>query len=319
MQVSQQPTDTTNPKRERRSQRMVRRSPGFSLIPAAVTACVILLIGMIVTPPRYIARATFAVNWDSLVSASDNAETQKVRQECRMAVTAAVTSLPDSEHGISEVLERADGFSGNPTDKAAVIAKLHQRLRVTLAGQTDQGDLFTIETRDNNAGAAQTAANWVLQGTVSKLKADVASGSGLAALHSRGQARAGSWSNLGETFIGDQIKVIKAAQVEARGIGYGLSVLLAAMVLGGFAAVIRRLQYQVELAVAALKETARRAARRAAVYERSPVRRRIRVTNRPILLRPLPQYCLTVDLQGVSGLDDDLSQVPNIRAPAQGN
>jgi hypothetical protein len=298
---------------------MVRRSPGFSLIPAAITTCVVLLIGMIATPPRYIARATFAVNWDSLVSASDNAEMQKARQECRMAVTAAVTSLPYSERGISEVLERADGFSANPADKAAVISKLHRRLRVTLAGQTGQGDFFTIETRDNNPRAAQTAANWVLQGTVSKLKADVASGSGLAALHSQEKAKAGSGSNLGATFFGDQIKVLKGAQVEARGIGYGLSVLLAAMVLGGFAAAIRWLRYQVEMVVAALKVTAKTAAARAAIYDRSPVRRRIRVPNRPILLRPLPQYGLTADLQEAGGLGNGLSQVQPMQATAPGN
>jgi hypothetical protein len=298
---------------------MVRQSPGFSLIPAAITVCVVLLIGMVATPPRYIARATFAVKWDSLVSAQDNAEVQRLRQECRMAVTAAVTGLPYSEQGIADVLDRADGFSGNPADKAALISRLHKRLRVTPAGQTDQGDLFTVETRDNNAGAAQATANWVLQGTVSKLKADIASGSGWAALHSSEKAVAGSWANISGAFLGDQIKEVKAAQVEVRGIGYGLSVLLAAMALGGFAAMIRWLQYQVEMVVVALKETAKSAARRAAIYDRSPARRRIRVTNRPILLRPLPQYGLTADLQGAGGLGNGLSQVQPIQATAPGH
>jgi hypothetical protein len=274
---------------------------------------------MIATPPRYIARASFVVDWNSLPSDPDNATAERVRNECRTAIIATVTGLPDSEHGISEVLDRADGFSGSLTDKAAVISKLRRRLQVTLAGQTDQGDLFTIETRDNNPGAAQTAANWVLHGTVSKLKADVKSGSGLAALRAQAEAGTGSLSDRGGAFFADPIKVIKEAQVETRGIGYGLSVLLAAMVLGGFAAVFRWLQHQFELIVAALKVTARSAARQAAAYDRSPVRRRIQVTNRPILLRPLPQYCLTADLREAGGLGNDLHQVPQVQTAAQGN
>jgi hypothetical protein len=312
-------TDTPIRKGPRRSKRAVCRPPAFNLIVAAVTVCVVLLIGMIATPPRYVARASFLVDWNSLSSAPDNAGAEKARNDCRASIIAAVTGLPDSEQGISEVLDRADGFSGSPTDKAAMISKLQRRLRMTLAGQTDQGDVFTIETRDNNPGAAQTAANWVLQGTVLKLKAEVRSGSGLAALRSQEKVGAGSLSNLGGTFLADPIKVIKEAQVETRGIGYGLSVLLAAMVLGGFAAVYRALLHQLELVVAALKVVATSAAHRAAAYNRSPVRRQIQVPNRPILLRPLPQYCLTADLSGASGLGNDLSQVPHIQATAPGN
>lgn len=317
--MSKQPTDTTIRKGARRSKRKVCRSPAFNVIAAAVTACVVLLIGIIATPPRYIARASFVVDWNSLSSAPDNEGAKKVRNECRTTIIAAVTSLPASEHEISEVLDRADGFSGSPTDKAAVISKLQRRLRVTVAGQTGQGDLFTIETWDNNPGAAQMEANWVLHGTVSKLKADVTSASELAALRSQEKVGAGSFSNLGVMFFADPIKVIKEAQVEMRGIGYGLSVLLAAVVLGGFAAVFRGLLHQLELVVAALKVTARSAAHQAAAYNRSPVRRRIQVPNRPILLRPLPQYCLTADLRGAGGLGNDLSQVPHVQATAPGN
>jgi hypothetical protein len=319
MQVSQQTTDTTIRKSARRSKRDVRQAPGFNLIPAAVTACVVLLTGIVATPPRYIARAAFVVNWNSLVSAPDNAQAEKARNECRMTVIAAVTSLPDSEHGMSEVLDRAAGFSGSLADKAAMISKLHRRLHVTLAGQADQGDLFTIETRDNNPDAAQTAANWVLRGTVAKLTADIKSRSELAALRSPAEAGAGSLSKLGGEFFAGPIRVVKEAQIKTRGIGYGLSVLLAALVLGGFAAGFGWLRHQVELVLAALNATARSAARRAAAESPSSGRRRLLAPSRPILLRPLPQYCLTANLYGAGSLGNDLPQVSQSQTAAQAN
>jgi len=320
MHLFQRPTDSTTRRRNaRRSKRVARPSPGFNILPAAITMCVILMIGIMATPPRYIARASFVVDWHSLLSATDNDQAEKVRRECRQTVIAAVTSMPHSEREISEVLDRADGFRGSPKDKAILVARLQQRLNVTLAGQSDRGDLFTIEMRDSNPGAAQTSANWVLQGTVSKLKADVASEGEMAALRSQRKGEGGSLSNLGMMFFTDPVKVINEAQVETRGVGYGLCVLLVAVMSAGFAAIMPWLRHQFELVVTAVKVTAKSAARRAARLEGSPVRQRVHVPNRPILLRPLPQYCVRAELPGNAGLHGDLSRVTPIQATLQGS
>jgi hypothetical protein len=299
--VSNQPTEATLRKDAPTPRRGVRPSFAFGVIPAAVVATMILLIGIVTAPPRYIARASFVVDWNSLRSVLNDEMADKLRNDCRTAFIAEVTSLPDSEPELSDVLDRAGDFSGSQTDKAAVISRLHKRLRVTLAGQADDGDLFAIEMRDDDSRVARAAADWVLQGTVSKLKAEVKAGSGFAALRSRAtpdgaqleqrpfnhaEAGFGAMSNLGGVLFIDPIKLVKPAQVEERGIGRGWCVLLAAVVAAVVAGGLGLLLRQLILAVTELMATVRIAPRTKRLP--APAPGRIQAPPRPILLRPLP-------------------------------
>ncbi len=288
------------------SRRSDTPSLAFGLIPAAAVACGVLLIGIVNLPPRYIAHASFAVDWDSLRSNSTGVMTETMRRDRRTTFIAEMTSLPDSGPELSEVLDRAGDFSGSQIDKAAVTAKLQKRLRVILTGQTDTGDLFTIETRDDDPGVARMEADWVLQGTMSQLKAEAKAGGTPAVWRSLAEAGSGSRANLEGVLIANPIKAIQQAQAEARGAGYGLTVVLAAAVLGVMAGGLGLLWRQLILAMTALKSVAESAARRtgspSSAKARSRRRRQIQAPQRPILLRPLPQYCAAGDLRRADGL-----------------
>jgi hypothetical protein len=250
------------------------------------------------------------VDWSSPSAETNSEKAAQGRNERRAAVAAAVTGLANSEREVAEVLDRAAGFNGNPPDKAALVAKIRRRLSVSLEGQTEHSDYFVIEMRDKSPGAAQAAANWVLQGTVAKVKADVAGGGGLAALPAPVPAGSDFLSSRPGMFVANPVKVVNEAQVASRGVGYGLSVLLAAVILAGFAATARRLRHQFELVVAAARATAGgAAARRAAAYDRPRVRRRISVPARPILLRPIPEYFATAGLPGTGGLANGSAEI----------
>lgn len=300
--MTNQPPDATTPKSASRSKRKARRTVFFSLLPAMITAGLVLFIGIATAPPRYVARASFVVDWNILAPAPDAGGGETLRSDPRSTLSAEVASLPDSEQGLSDVLDRAGDFGGLRADKAAVLAKLHKRLRVNQASQTGHNDLFTIEMRDNDPVAAQMAANWVLRGTVSKLKAAAKTGNGLMALRTPAEAGSDSLANLGEVLFADPVKLIKYAQVETCRGGYGFRVLLAALILGGLAAGYRWMERQVELVVTALRVTAMNASRRPAVSEAALARQPVLVPRRPILIRPLPRFDATDDLPGAGGL-----------------
>lgn len=298
--------DTTIQNEAPHSRRRGSAALAFSLAPAAVVACAVLLIGIFTIPPRYVAHAVFEVDWNVLRSVSNDAMMEAVHSDKRAAFIAEMIRLPDSEQGLSELLDHVDDLKGSQADKAAVMAKLQKRLRVSLTGQTDNGDQFTIETRDDEPGAARASANRVLQGIVSKLKAGANAGGSSAAWHSLAGAESGSQSNLDEAPVASVVKTINEAQVEKRGAGYGLNVLLAAVGLGGMAGGLGLLLRQLILAITALKVVAEGASRRArsqsSANGRSAGRRRIQTPQRPILLSPLPQYCASDDLQRVDSL-----------------
>jgi hypothetical protein len=287
--------DAIGRQRPPRPERRVHSPMAFALIPAAIAAAAVLLFGILSTPPRYIARASFAVDWSSLPLTSGDERTEKLRNDCRATFLARVGSLHESESEIGKVLDSAGDFPGNPAAKAAVIPKLHKHLQVTLDSQTDEGDLFTIETLDDDPDAARLAANWVMQGTLSELKAIAEAGSNASALRSESNhagARIVSRSNIGGVRFDDPVRTVRPARVERRGIGYGVGVLLAALAVAGLAAGTGLLVRQLSLLAAAFQEMARSAARRkqreSAANYRAAIRRQAAVTERPILAQPLP-------------------------------
>jgi len=149
-----------------------------------VVAGAVLLIGGAHAPPRFVARAGFVVDWNTMPSVPSDEAAQKVRNDWRKFIISEVTSLPHSEQEISDLLDRAEGFDANQTDKPTLVSKLTRWLRVRLVSQTNDCDRFTIEMRDNDPKVAEAVANWVLRGTVSKLRTEASTGSGLAALRS---------------------------------------------------------------------------------------------------------------------------------------
>jgi len=257
--------DATARQNAHRSGRRVRVSPAFGLVPAAIVAGAVLLIGVAASPPRFVARAAFVVDWKSMPSVPDDENAEKVRNEWRNTIIARVTSLPHSDEEISDILDRADDYNNSQTDKAVVISKLRRWLHVDLTGQTDDCDRFVIQMRDNDPGLARTEANGVLHGIVSRLKTESRIGSGAAILRSNAnvvtKAGLGSLRNPGGAFLNDSIKVVEETHVEKRSAGYGLGVWFAAVCLGGVAGVAGRLMRRVASAVTVLKAATSRVPR----------------------------------------------------------
>jgi hypothetical protein len=246
--------DATARQNARRSGRRDRMSPAFALVPAAIVAGAVLLIGVVASPPGFVARAAFVVDWKSVPN-DENAA--KVRNEWRNTIITRVTSLPNSDEEISGILDHAGDLANRQTDKAAVILKLRRWLRVDLTSQTDDCDRFVIQMQDNDPGLAQAEANWVLHGIVSRLKTESRIGSGTAILRSNAnvimEAGLGSLKNLGGASLNDSIKVVEVTHVEKRSAGYGLGVWFAAVCLGSVAGVAGLLMRRVALAVTELK------------------------------------------------------------------
>ena len=262
----------------------------FGLIPAAVVACVILLTGMVTIPPRYIAHASFVVDWNFLRSAPNDTLVEKIRDHCPATYIAQVTGESDSEPEIFGMSDRTDDFSGAGLDKTGMLSGRQQRQPVTLARQTDDGDLFAIEAQDNDPGAAQAAANQVLQEAVSRLKVGIKTRSGPTAAHPLAATEPASLSNPDGTPFADPVKLVQMVQLERRSAGYGLYVLLMAVVAGGLAGALGLLLRLLIVVITALKI---RTGSDGASLTRQPTP----VPSRPIVIRPLPRFHLTGDLR----------------------
>jgi hypothetical protein len=233
--------DTTARQTARRSRRHDRALPSFSLVPAVIAAGAVLIIGIVVSPPKYSARSAFVVDWKSMPSTRGDENAERARNEWRNSVITRVTCLPRSAEEISAVLDRVGDPANSPADKTAMISKLRKSLRVNLAGQTDDYDRFVIQLRANDPLQAKAEANWVLQGIVSGLKADSRIGSGTALLQSNANvvlgAGLGSLSNPRGAFLNNSIKV-EEISVEKRSVGYILAIWFAAICLGSMAGLL---------------------------------------------------------------------------------
>ena len=225
--------------------------------------------------------------------------------DSRATFMAEMDGLPKSEQELSELLDGVGAGSGSQADRALVIAKLQKRLRITSAGQSDHIDLFTVEMRDDDPGLARAAANWVLQGIMSKLDGESNGRDAASAWRPFTEAGSASPSNLDGVPV-SPVKTITEAQVKERGFGYGLNVLLAAVAFGAVAGGLGLMVRQLILAVTALKLMAEGASRRrqlqSSAYIGSRGRRRIPAPQRPILLRPLPQLCVAEALPDADGM-----------------
>jgi len=165
----------------------VRRVPSwlaFGLVPAVIVAGAVLLISIASTPPRFVARAIFEVDWKSMPSVPNDPQAEESRDKWRKQIISKVTSLPQSKQKISDLLDRVDGFNGSQTDRAAVISKFQRWLRFKLANQTADSDRFIVEMRDADPDSAKAEANWATHGIVAGLRTESRFGSGLAALRS---------------------------------------------------------------------------------------------------------------------------------------
>ena len=156
----------------------------FGLGPAAVVAAAGLLIGIATAPPRFIAHAAVVIDWKSMPSVLNDETAEKVRNIWRKQIVSEVTGMPNSEEFISDILDRADGFSGDEKEKTAIISRMQRHLRVTLASQGEDCDRFDIEIAESDLSLARTEGDWMMSGTIAKLKDEAKAGGGLAALRS---------------------------------------------------------------------------------------------------------------------------------------
>ena len=83
-------------------------SPAFGLVPAAIVAGAVLLISAAASPPKFVARAAFVVDWKSMPSMPDAENAARARNEWRSTIITKVTSLPHSSEEVSDILDRAD-------------------------------------------------------------------------------------------------------------------------------------------------------------------------------------------------------------------
>lgn len=156
----------------------------FGLIPALLIAGAVLLLGLAKKPPRFTARAAFAVDWNSMPSVPNDKQADKVRTAWRHRIVTEVLQLPNSEGAIVDILERADALSNNQDKNGAVIAELKRGLRVKLLNQTAGCDQFSVEVQNNDTNFARAGAQGILQGTMARLKDEAKTAGGLAALRS---------------------------------------------------------------------------------------------------------------------------------------
>ena len=163
-----------------------RRSGWFAyvLIPAAIMAGYIVLLGIISRPPPYLAQAAFVVDWNRMPSVPGDETADKVRAQWREEIRAEIESLPGSET-ISDFIDQ-NAADAESTWKTTATTKARNWLRITRVPQTNDCDRFVIEMWDADPQLAQVVANCVLLGSVSKYNADALIGRLMAA------ARAGS-------------------------------------------------------------------------------------------------------------------------------
>jgi hypothetical protein len=240
----------------RRSRRRGQVLPAFSLVTAVIAAGAVLLLGTVVSPPRYEARSAFVVDWKSMPSTRGDENAKRARNEWRNTLITRVTGLPRSAEEMLAILDSAGDSATSQTDKTAMISKLRKSLRVDLADQTDDCDRFVIQMRANDPGLAEAEANRVRHGIVSKLKADSRIGSGAVLLQSNAnvvmETGPGFLSNPGGAFLNNSIKV-EETRVEKRSAGYLWGVWFAAICLGGVAGMAGQLMHPMALAVTELK------------------------------------------------------------------
>ena len=243
--------------------RRAQVSPAFSLVAAVIMAGVVLLMGIAARPSLYVAHAGFTIDWKSVLSAPGDEQALKARNEWRNTIVAQVISWPHSDEEVCDILDRADNLTHNQTDRALAISKLHRRLHVDLTSQTDDCDQFVIRMRDSHPGLAQAEVNGALQSIVARLKTASQTSGVAAPLRSEAElnkpdlrAGLGASMNLGSVSLNNSIRATEEAQVVSRGIGYGLSLLFAAVCLGIAAGFAGQVMHQLGLVGRALKTSA---------------------------------------------------------------
>jgi hypothetical protein len=236
-------------------------SPAFALIPAAIVAGAVLLVGFAARPSLYVAHAGFMIDWKSVLPSPGDEQALKARNEWRNTIVAQIISWPHSDEEICDILDRADNLTRNQADRAAAISKLRRRLHVDLTSQTDDCDRFIIRMRDNEPELAQAEASGALQSIVARLKTASQTSGMAASLRSEAElskpdmrAGLGSAMNLGSVSLNNSIKVAEEARIESRGAVYGLGLLFAAVCLGGAAGFAGRLMHELGLVGRALKK-----------------------------------------------------------------
>lgn len=138
----------------------------FGLIPALAVGFFVLAIGLISRPPAYVARASFAVDWNEMAAVFGDENAEKVREVVRKGIIAETTALPQSGE-LSDILD-PDGTLSN-SQRAALTAKVRESLRITLASQTDEKDCFAVQFRTDDAAQAETVVRRVLRCQLSDL------------------------------------------------------------------------------------------------------------------------------------------------------
>jgi hypothetical protein len=163
-------TETTGWEIDENSSRWTtKRRPGWlvsGLLPAVMVGFVVIAIGMIARPPAYVARATFAVDWNEMASVFGDDNAEKVRALVRKGIITETTALPQSNE-LSDMLD-PDGTL-NTDQRAALTAKVRKSLSVTLSRQTEEQDCFAIEFRAGDATQAEAVVQHVLRGQLSDL------------------------------------------------------------------------------------------------------------------------------------------------------
>jgi hypothetical protein len=138
----------------------------FGLLPAIVAGFVVLAAGLIARPPAYVARATFAVDWNEMASVFGDEDAEKVRAVLRKGIVEETKALPQSDD-LPNMLDPDGTLSKG--QRAALTAKVRKSLHLTLAGQTQDRDSFAIEFRASDPVEVVTVVKCILRGQLSDL------------------------------------------------------------------------------------------------------------------------------------------------------
>lgn len=138
----------------------------LGLIPALAVGFLVLAIGLIARPPAYVARASFAVDWNEMAAVFGDENAEKVRELVRKGIIAETTALPKSKE-LSSILDPDGTLSSD--QRAALTTKVGDSLHITLTSQTEDKDCFAIQFRTKDATQAKMVVQRVLRGRLSDL------------------------------------------------------------------------------------------------------------------------------------------------------
>ena len=123
----------------------------FGLL-AGLTALIIIMAGILAAPPRFIAHATFTINWDKI--ATDNQDANN--KFTRAAFDKSLLHIQISDEFVSIL---GDECKIPDSQRNILAQKIRRNLKVKRVGVAEGADLYRASFMDNNRDVALKCIN----------------------------------------------------------------------------------------------------------------------------------------------------------------